>query len=78
MYFHAMGGREGLIDTAVKTSETGVRVAALISFSYYHTLSTTIAILHTTTTGVRVTALISFSYFPSALVVFLESITVHK
>ena len=23
MYFHAMGGREGLIDTAVKTSETG-------------------------------------------------------
>lgn len=23
-YFHAMGGREGLIDTAVKTSETGV------------------------------------------------------
>lgn len=24
-YFHAMGGREGLIDTAVKTSETGER-----------------------------------------------------
>lgn len=23
-FFHAMGGREGLIDTAVKTSETGV------------------------------------------------------
>ena len=23
MYFHAMGGREGLIDTAVKTAETG-------------------------------------------------------
>ena len=23
-YFHAMGGREGLIDTAVKTSETGI------------------------------------------------------
>eukprot|EP00960_Hanusia_phi_P024642 726338-Hanusia_phi.AAC.2 len=23
LYFHAMGGREGLIDTAVKTSETG-------------------------------------------------------
>ena len=22
-YFHAMGGREGIIDTAVKTSETG-------------------------------------------------------
>ena len=22
-YFHAMGGREGLIDTAVKTAETG-------------------------------------------------------
>lgn len=25
MYFHAMGGREGLIDTAVKTAETGER-----------------------------------------------------
>ena len=23
LYFHAMGGREGLIDTAVKTAETG-------------------------------------------------------
>lgn len=22
-YFHAMGGREGLIDTAIKTAETG-------------------------------------------------------
>ena len=22
-YFHAMGGREGLIDTAVKTADTG-------------------------------------------------------
>lgn len=28
-YFHAMGGREGLIDTAVKTAETGTLVAAL-------------------------------------------------
>ena len=26
-YFHAMGGREGLIDTAVKTAETGMRFA---------------------------------------------------
>lgn len=25
-FFHAMGGREGLIDTAVKTSETGAHV----------------------------------------------------
>lgn len=25
-YFHAMGGREGLIDTAVKTSETGLSI----------------------------------------------------
>lgn len=25
-FFHAMGGREGLIDTAVKTAETGERV----------------------------------------------------
>ncbi|XP_035753011.1 DNA-directed RNA polymerase II subunit RPB1-like [Egretta garzetta] len=24
-FFHAMGGREGLIDTAVKTAETGVK-----------------------------------------------------
>ena len=25
-FFHAMGGREGLIDTAVKTAETGEEV----------------------------------------------------
>ena len=25
-YFHAMGGREGLIDTAVKTAETGMQL----------------------------------------------------
>lgn len=34
-FFHAMGGREGLIDTAVKTSETGrndslVKVAQIV------------------------------------------------
>ena len=29
-YFHAMGGREGLIDTAVKTSETGECVCVCV------------------------------------------------
>lgn len=29
-YFHAMGGREGLIDTAVKTAETGKANAKLL------------------------------------------------
>ena len=29
MFFHAMGGREGLIDTAVKTSETGIYTGVL-------------------------------------------------
>lgn len=29
-FFHAMGGREGLIDTAVKTAETGVHYLDLI------------------------------------------------
>lgn len=29
-FFHAMGGREGLIDTAVKTSETGSYALTLI------------------------------------------------
>lgn len=29
-YFHAMGGREGLIDTAVKTSETGVCIMGYV------------------------------------------------
>ena len=28
-FFHAMGGREGLIDTAVKTSETGDVITGL-------------------------------------------------
>lgn len=30
-YFHAMGGREGLIDTAVKTSETGKSSVTLMA-----------------------------------------------
>ena len=35
-YFHAMGGREGLIDTAVKTSETGqCKLELLILFTLY-------------------------------------------
>ena len=42
-YFHAMGGREGLIDTAVKTSETGYIQRKLIKASedikVYHDLS---------------------------------------
>jgi len=29
-YFHAMGGREGLIDTAVKTAETGMLLLVAI------------------------------------------------
>jgi len=29
-YFHAMGGREGLIDTAVKTAETGTLLLVTI------------------------------------------------
>ena len=33
-YFHAMGGREGLIDTAVKTSETGMSVLSFFFFSF--------------------------------------------
>ena len=32
-YFHAMGGREGLIDTAVKTSETGQSVSTTVRLS---------------------------------------------
>ena len=39
-FFHAMGGREGLIDTAVKTSETGYiqrrLVKAMEAVSYTH------------------------------------------
>jgi DNA-directed RNA polymerase II subunit RPB1 len=42
-YFHAMGGREGLIDTAVKTSETGYiqrkLVKAMEDDKIYHDLS---------------------------------------
>lgn len=30
-YFHAMGGREGLIDTAVKTAETGNYMGGLVN-----------------------------------------------
>ena len=34
-YFHAMGGREGLIDTAVKTAETGYIQRRLIKVSWW-------------------------------------------
>lgn len=30
MYFHAMAGREGLVDTAVKTADTGYMQRRLI------------------------------------------------
>jgi len=33
-YFHAMGGREGLIDTAVKTAETGKIFVLLVKLFY--------------------------------------------
>ena len=33
-FFHAMGGREGLIDTAVKTSSTGEVFSFFISLLY--------------------------------------------
>ena len=33
LFFHAMGGREGLIDTAVKTSQTGYIQRRLIKFT---------------------------------------------
>lgn len=32
-YFHAMGGREGLIDTAVKTAETGMPLLVAIKMN---------------------------------------------
>lgn len=44
-YFHAMGGREGLIDTAVKTAETGMvivyfmAITEKISVSMFRTAS---------------------------------------
>ena len=38
-YFHAMGGREGLIDTAVKTAETGysyILTTYFLNFKIFH------------------------------------------
>lgn len=34
-FFHAMGGREGLIDTAVKTAETGT-FAYILDLNFLH------------------------------------------
>lgn len=34
-FFHAMGGREGLIDTAVKTAETGTLVTSFTFFTQF-------------------------------------------
>lgn len=33
-FFHAMGGREGLIDTAVKTSETGMYIIKHFRYNF--------------------------------------------
>ena len=57
MYFHAMGGREGLIDTAVKTSETGARVTAVCDEYIEHIELTLSQIVYR---AEAVTALISF------------------
>lgn len=35
-YFHAMGGREGLIDTAVKTAETGRLILFTVSENWFN------------------------------------------
>lgn len=34
-FFHTMGGREGLVDTAVKTAETGYMQRRLVKVSHY-------------------------------------------
>lgn len=34
-FFHTMGGREGLVDTAVKTAETGYMQRRLVKVKYY-------------------------------------------
>lgn len=38
-YFHAMGGREGLIDTAVKTAETGRLILFTVSVNWFNTFT---------------------------------------
>lgn len=38
-YFHAMGGREGLIDTAVKTAETGRLILCTVSVNWFNTFT---------------------------------------
>lgn len=38
-YFHAMGGREGLIDTAVKTAETGRSFLFTVSVNWFNTFT---------------------------------------
>lgn len=37
-FFHTMGGREGLVDTAVKTAETGYMQRRLVKVSYRNIL----------------------------------------
>lgn len=34
-FFHTMGGREGLVDTAVKTAETGYMQRRLVKVSFF-------------------------------------------
>ena len=38
-FFHTMGGREGLVDTAVKTAETGYMQRRLVKVCFLKTIS---------------------------------------
>ena len=52
-FFHTMGGREGLVDTAVKTAETGYMQRRLmkamedLSIQWDNTCRTSAGVLHT-------------------------------
>ena len=72
-YFHCMAGREGLVDTAVKTSRSGrelERFFFTLSHSLSHTISPSLSLLLSLTLSPPSRLLPSFSFFFSFFLSF--------
>ena len=67
-FFHAMGGREGLIDTAVKTSETGLSTFSL----HIHTSFLSCQLLRTCDVSLPI-----IGYIQRRLVKAMEGVMAH-
>ena len=64
-FFHAMGGREGLVDTAVKTAETGYMARRLMKVSHRGKLAALLRFTRVNFQRVKLISLPPLLYTPS-------------